>query len=134
MQAFGFDERIFRRLFARGAVRAMGRFVLACLVLALGAAIASPGLQHGSLQIVCSGIGPVRLVMTDNGGDVHDVGAAQLDCPLCMPGGAPPPQSPTPPAAPAVQPLGRIVQSIPAARLAAAIAAPLPPRGPPALL
>jgi hypothetical protein len=69
-------------------------------------------------------------VQTDDG--AQEMGASHLDCPLCVLTGAPPP---TPVVAmPAVQPLALAVQSIPAARIAAATAAPLPARGPPRFL
>jgi hypothetical protein len=68
-------------------------------------------------------------VHTEDG--AQDVGSgSHMDCPLCVLTGAPPP-----PVAAATfdlpLPLGRVVQPIPAARLAAATAAPPPARGPP---
>ena len=53
-----------------------------------------------------------------------------LECPLCATAGAPPPV----PACDVAQalPLSHAASSIPAARIAARLAAPLPARGPPA--
>ena len=67
---------------------------------------------------------------TDDG--AQEMGASHLDCPLCVLTGAPPPAPPVV-QLPQPQPLGHALQSIPAARIAAATAAPLPARGPPAL-
>ncbi|MGC3984331.1 MAG: hypothetical protein QM777_06140 [Pseudorhodoferax sp.] len=109
-----------------GLVRAM----LALFLLSLGAAIASPIVKPQAVELICSGAGVVKAVVhTDDG--VQEMGASHLDCPLCVPGGAPP----VPPtlAQPSVPPLGHAVRPIPAARIAAATAAPLPARGPPSL-
>ena len=108
----------------------LARFVLVWFVCALGVAVASPMVHPQAMELVCSSGGAVKLlVKTDNG--VQDMGAHSLDCPLCLVGGAPPPQA-TASAAPA-QPLAYVLRSIPAARLAARTAAPLPARGPPTL-
>ncbi|VWX63356.1 conserved exported hypothetical protein [Burkholderiales bacterium 8X] len=113
--------------------RILACFVLAWFMSSLGVAIASPLVSPQSMQVVCSSVGTVKLVVQSGDGEAQDLGAAQqLDCPLCVLMGAPPP----PPVAvgvPPLQPLGRIAQAIPAARLAAATRAPLPARGPPAL-
>ncbi|WP_189689138.1 DUF2946 family protein [Pseudorhodoferax aquiterrae] len=109
-----------------GLVRAM----LALFLLSLGAAIASPIIQPQAMELICSGAGIVKAVVhTDDG--VQELGDSHLDCPLCVLGGAPP--LPSTVALPPVLPLGHAVQSIPAARIAAATAAPLPARGPPSL-
>jgi hypothetical protein len=54
-----------------------------------------------------------------------------MDCPLCATSSAPPPPVLRLSAEPA-QPLAHVLQSIPAAHIAALTAAPLPARGPPA--
>ena len=109
----------------------LARLVLVWFMCALGVAVASPMVHPQALELVCSSGGAVRLlVKTDNG--VQEMGAHSLDCPLCLVGGAPPQQAAPMPAAP-VQPLAYVLRSIPAARLAARTAAPLPARGPPAL-
>ncbi|GAA4357333.1 hypothetical protein GCM10023165_51140 [Variovorax defluvii] len=108
----------------------LGRLVLLWFVLSLGAAIASPVVNPQALELVCSSAGAIKVVVqTDDG--VQEIGASHLDCPLCLLTGAPPPAVRQ--ALPHPLPLGHAVQPIPAARIAAATAAPLPARGPPAL-
>jgi len=109
--------------------RFLASLVLAWFALSLGVAVASPLVQPKAMEIVCSAAGASMLVvMTDDGAQAPATG--HLDCPLCLPTGAPPPAMPLV-QLPTVQPLGQAVQSIPAARIAAATAAPLPARGPP---
>ncbi len=106
------------------------RLLLLWFVVSLGAAVASPMVRPQLIEMVCGGVQPVKLVLHGEDGP-QDLPAASMDCPLCTPAGAPPPTV----AAlrlPAPLPLGHAVQPIPAARLAAATAAPLPARGPPA--
>lgn len=111
---------------AAGLVRGL----LLMFVLSLGVAIASPIVKPQAMELICSGAGVIKaIVHTDDG--VQEMGAGHMDCPLCVLTGAPP--TPSTVALPMVQPLGHAVQSIPAARIAAATAAPLPARGPPAL-
>lgn len=108
----------------------LGRLVLLWFVLSLGAAIASPVVNPQAMEVVCSSAGAVKVVVkTDDG--AQEMGASHLDCPLCVLTGAPPPAPPVV-QLPQPQPLGHALQSIPAARIAAATAAPLPARGPPA--
>src|SRR5262249_26694366 len=99
-------------------------------VLALGVAAAAPMLHPQAMELVCSATGPAKLVVKTDGG-VQPLGAGHLDCALCLPGGAPPPVAPVV-VLPQPQPLGRALQPVEAARLAAITAAPLPARGPPA--
>ena len=109
----------------------IARFVLVWFALSLGAAIASPLVKPQAMQLVCSGSGAVKLVIqTDDGG--QEAARSTLDCPLCATSSAPPPPVIRLAAEPA-QPLAYVLQSIPAARIAALTAAPLPARGPPAL-
>ena len=114
-----------------GLARRVGRWVLMWFVLSLGAAVASPLVHPQAVELVCAGAGTIKTVVHTEDG-VREMGVSHMDCPLCMLTGAPPPAL----AASASNlslPVGRLVQSIPAARLAAATAAPLPARGPPAL-
>ncbi|PLC01567.1 hypothetical protein CY658_30705 [Variovorax sp. RO1] len=107
----------------------LGRWVLLWFVLSLGVAVASPMVHPQAMELVCSGAGTIKVVVHTEDG-VQDMGATHMDCPLCVLTGAPPP----PPLATAFDaplPLGRMLQPIPAARHAAATAAPLPARGPP---
>ncbi len=108
----------------------LARLVLAWFVLSLGVAVASPIVQPQAMELVCSSVGTVKLmVQTDDG--TQELGAAHLDCALCLPNGAPPPL-PVALSFDMPLPLGRALRPIPAARIAAATSAPLPARGPPA--
>ncbi len=112
-------------------LRRLCSFVLLCFVASLGIAVASPVVHPQAMELVCSAAGAVKVIVhTDDG--AQEMGMGHLDCPLCMLGAAPPPAPVV--SLPAVLPLGHALQPIPAARLAAATAAPLPARGPPSLL
>lgn len=111
--------------------RFLARLVLVWFVLALGAAIASPMVKPQPLDLVCSSAGGVKLLAPGDDGAVALSGHA-LDCPLCASMGAPPPVAKL--SGPVALPLSSVVASIPAARIAALIAAPLPARGPPSPL
>lgn len=108
------------------------RLALVWFVLSIGVAVTSPIVHPQNIEMVCGGAQMVKLILhTDEG--TQELSSSSMDCPLCMPAGAPPPH----PASPRVAmplPLAHAVQSIPAARIAAATAAPLPARGPPFLL
>jgi hypothetical protein len=110
-------------------VQFLARLVLAWFALSLGVAIASPIVNPQAMELVCSASGAVKVVVhTDDG--AQGLGSMHMDCPLCMLAGAPPPL-PVVAAIVLPLPLGRAVQSIPAARIAAATAAPPPARAPP---
>ncbi|MES2533060.1 MAG: DUF2946 family protein [Pseudomonadota bacterium] len=107
----------------------IGRCVLLWFVMSLGAAVASPMVHPQAMELVCSAAGAVKvIVQTDDG--AQELGASHMDCPLCVLTGAPPPAAPLADI-PSPLPLGRAVQPIEAARIAAATAGPLPARGPP---
>ncbi|SCK34729.1 hypothetical protein VAR608DRAFT_3110 [Variovorax sp. HW608] len=111
--------------------RRLVSFVLMWFALSLCAAIASPVVHPQAMELLCSGTGAVKVVVhTDDG--IQEMGASHFDCALCMVAGAPPPSPVI--SLPSTQPLSHAVRSMPAARLAAATAAPLPARGPPSLL
>ncbi|MCZ2498440.1 hypothetical protein GN316_16900 [Xylophilus sp. Kf1] len=117
-------------MIARRTARLFARLVLAWFVAYLGAAVASP-LVHpsASFELVCSGAGTAKLIQKGDSGGIG-ASAGSMDCPLCAPGGAPPPSVPA--LAPVhAQPLAHVLRPIPAARIAALTAAPLPARGPP---
>lgn len=107
----------------------IGRWVLLWFALSLGVAVASPLVHPQAMELVCSSAGAIKVVVHTEDG-AQEMGASHMDCPLCVLTGAPPPTAAVP-AFDRPLPLGRVVQSIPAARLAAATAAPLPARGPP---
>ncbi|MDD0817066.1 hypothetical protein PSQ39_20705 [Curvibacter sp. HBC28] len=110
------------------SLRTIVQLMLACFVLSLGVAVASPLVAPQSMELVCSTAGAVKLLVKAEDG-VQEQRGHTLDCPLCAALGAPIDVPNV--ALPLVQPLGHVLQSIPAARIAALTAAPLPPRGPP---
>jgi hypothetical protein len=109
--------------------RFLARLVLAWFALSLGVAIASPLVQPTDIEVICSGTGAMKLLVKGDAG-TDKPATHTLDCPLCGSMGAPPPVVRTDLAF--VPVLGHAVQPIPAARIAALTAAPLPARGPPA--
>lgn len=112
-------------------LRRLCSLVLLWFVASLGVAMASPVVHPRAMELVCSAAGAVKVIVhTDEG--TQDMGMGHMDCPLCMLAGAPPPTPVLP--MPSILPLALAVQPIPAARIAAATAAPLPARGPPVLL
>ncbi len=106
------------------------RFMLVWFVLSLGAAIASPVINPQPLELICASNGVMKVLVKNADGSSTEESRRMLDCPVCGTMAAPPPiaQSFAEPA----QPLGRALQTIPAAHLAALTAAPPPARGPPA--
>lgn len=115
----------------------LARLILAWFMLTVGAAIASPIVHPQAMELVCStGGGGAKLVAV--GSSAEDPAAAPsghhaLDCPLCLHFSAPPPQAqPVPMVHP--QPLAHALRPAVAATLAALSGAPLPPRGPPAVV
>jgi hypothetical protein len=110
--------------------RHLARLVLGGFVLALGVAMASPLVQPQAMDLVCTVDGSVKLVVHDSD-DGQAQGRHALDCPACLQVAAPParfvflvghdtPLSFTPRFAAGLHAITRA-------------AAPLPPRGPPAL-
>lgn len=112
--------------------KSLARLVLVWFVLSLGVAVASPVVNPQVGELVCSSTGVMKLIITnvDGSQETADVGGSHLlDCPLCASASAPPPTVTQ--AAPTQQALSYALQSIPAARIAALVGAPLPARGPP---
>ena len=109
------------------------RTVLLMYVLTLGVAIASPLMKPDAMNLICTSTG-YKLVGTSADADQGKSSAQThlLDCPLCVATTLPPAVASDsigePPHA-----LSYATQSIPAARLAATVSAPLPARGPPAI-
>jgi len=113
------------------STRTLARFVLACFLLALGVAVASPAVSPKWLQLVCSAGGAVQLVALDGDNSIPGASVAG-DCPLCIVVGAPPPLRvplAVAPTVPALAPLAAVDRP----RVAARTAPPLPARGPPAI-
>jgi hypothetical protein len=110
--------------------RHIARLVLVWFALSIGVAIASPIIKPQAMELICSGSGAMKVIVkTDDG--VKEQSGHTLDCPLCASISAPPPVVRL--TVEPIQPLGHVLQSIPAAHIAALIAAPLPARGPPSL-
>ncbi|HEY8047723.1 MAG TPA: DUF2946 family protein [Ramlibacter sp.] len=109
--------------------RRIARLVLAWFALSIGAAIASPLVKPVDIEVVCSGSGSLKLLVHGDAGGSKPI-RHTLDCPLCAGVGAPPPAAVVDVAFAAPQ--AHAVQAVPAARIAALTAAPLPARGPPA--
>lgn len=109
----------------------LAKLALLWFALTLGVAVASPLVSPQDEVTICSAAGMVKVVLQDDG-TVSSTTDASMHCPLCMVGGVPP--AFTQVVFEPVLPLGRVLQSIPAARLAAATAAPPPSRAPPAFL
>lgn len=109
------------------------RTVLLMYVLTLGVAMASPLMKPDAMNLICTSTG-YKLVGTSTDADQGKSSAQThlLDCPLCVATTLPvvlasdsifePPHA-----------LSYATQSIPAARLAATVSAPLPARGPPSI-
>ncbi|MFZ4480576.1 MAG: DUF2946 domain-containing protein [Rhodoferax sp.] len=108
----------------------IARFVLVWFALSIGVAIASPIAKPQGIELICSGSGVMKLLQkSDEGSEV--VSLHTLDCSLCATAYAPPPIVQW--SADPVQPLGHVLQSIPAAEIASLTAAPPPGRGPPTI-
>lgn len=109
----------------------LAKLALLWFALTLGAAVASPMVNPQTELVICTGIGMLKVVLTNGGSFATapvDTGDAAF-CHLCMVSGAP---------APVVvntvephQPLRHVLQSIPAAIITALTGAPPPGRGPP---
>lgn len=110
---------------------ALVRWVLLGFVLSLGVAIASPMVNPQATQLICTGKGAMKVIVTTADGST-EVASQSMDCPLCVSLIAPPPvlKMSFEPA----QPLSYALQSIPAAIIALRTAAPPPARGPPDFL
>lgn len=108
------------------------RLVLAWFMLTLGIAVASPIVHPRAMEVVCTSGGSMQVIMLDEDGQAVAGPHHSLDCPLCLGITTPPAYQYQHVAQP--QPLGLALQPIVAARIAALVGAPLPPRGPPALV
>lgn len=111
--------------------RTLRRCVLGWLLLAMAAAWAAPLIEHGRLDLVCSGSGQMRLVQLgdDDGAGGNAGSPSGLDCPNCLLLGPLPSPGLWQPAMPLTGP-GLADASRPPAPLTFR-AAPPPARGPP---
>jgi hypothetical protein len=108
----------------------IARFMLVWFALVLGVAIASPMVKPQALQLVCSGAGAVKVVVTGDDGKLAS-SSHSLDCPLCANLGAPPPVEML--AFAAATPREFAAPDSGADALFFVLAAPPPARGPPTL-
>ncbi|GAB2481097.1 hypothetical protein GCM10027082_34930 [Comamonas humi] len=118
----------------RKSLMLQARLVLAWFLLTLGIAVAAP-IVHPHPQImdvVCTANGDMQVVVLDDADQAAPGPHHSLDCPLCL-AVTPPPCAPVVQAT-QPQPLGLALHPVVSARIAALVGAPLPPRGPPALL
>jgi hypothetical protein len=106
----------------------LAKLVLLWFALMLGVAVASPLVNPQNELVICTTMGMVKVVLNADG-SVSTSPSAEAHCPLCLGGGAPP--SFVSLTFKSAQPLGNLLQSIPAAHIAALTAAPPPSRGPP---
>jgi len=68
----------------------IARFMLVWFALSIGVAVASPMVKPDGMQLVCSGSGAMKVVLTDEDGAQSTI-IHTLDCPLCASiGGLPP--------------------------------------------
>jgi len=106
------------------------RLVLVWFALFIGAALASPLIKAENLEMVCTGMGSMKLVNPD----AEDLATSPLphglDCPLCMPVAAPAPAMVSPPHPSG---LAHALHPLESARLASLIGLPWLARGPPSL-
>lgn len=110
----------------------LAKLALLWFALTLGTAVASPMVNPQQELVICTGVGMLKVVLAEDGTVTTSATSGTGDalfCPLCMVGGAPAPfvVNTVVPA----HPLSHVLQSIPAAHIAALTAAPLPARGPP---
>lgn len=109
----------------------IAKLVLVWFALFLGTAIASAIIKPGSMQMVCSPGGGMKMVDTSSD-DGEFKTSAGMDCPLCASVTAPPP--PLSVRFEKSSPLAHALQPIAAAHIASVTAPPLPSRGPPTSL
>lgn len=105
------------------------RFVLACYLAAVGAAIASPIFFPQQTSVVCSAGERAKFVVQSDDGSEEEAGGL-LDCPLCLASAAPPPLHTVTVSFAPPQSRATLARALPKPVLPAPTA-PLPPRGPP---
>jgi hypothetical protein len=105
--------------------------VLVWFALFVGSAVASTFINPGSLQMVCSSEGGMKMVAS---GDVDGDATLSktMDCPLCASVTAPPAPAGTAQLS-TPSSLAHALHPVAAAHIASVTAPPLPSRGPPAL-
>ena len=105
------------------------RLVLVWFAFFIGVSVASPLVKPQASQMVCSAMGGMKMVMSDEA-DGSPTSSGGMECPLCAHVSAPPPVGVLGFAP--VSTLAHALRPIPAAHIAWLTGSPLPPRGPPA--
>ena len=108
----------------------IARFVLVWFALSIGVAIASPMVKPQSMQLVCSGVGAMKVIVAGQDGKAP-VASHTLDCPLCACISAPPPMEIL--AFSATAPLGFVIPAEGNEIVIFELATPPPARGPPTI-
>jgi hypothetical protein len=111
-------------------IHRLARLVLAWSVLFVGVSVLASTLQPKTMEVVCSSMGIMKLVVLGEEGETQV--RSSMDCPLCAhtTPALPPPTLADMAHVPDAR--SHIVQRLPAAILLARTAPPLPSRGPPA--
>lgn len=115
--------------FQRPFLRQLSRLVLVWYVLFVGVSVLAATLQPKTLDVVCSAMGVMKVVVQGEG--ENTALSSSMDCPLCAHAT---PALPPPTAAALAHvhdARAYIVQALPEALLLARTAPPLPSRGPP---
>ncbi len=110
-------------------LRRLARLVLAWYVLFVGVSVLAATLQPKTLDVVCSSMGIMKVVVQGEGGDAQL--RSSMDCPLCAHATPALPPPSVAHLAHVADARSHIVQRLPAAVLLARTAPPLPSRGPP---
>ena len=108
----------------------IARFVLIWFVLSIGVAVASPMVKPQGMQLVCSGVGAMKVIVTGDDGRLPS-SSHTLDCPLCASISAPPPMGIV--AFSDTAPLGFLLPVAGENTAFFILAAPPPARGPPSI-
>jgi hypothetical protein len=112
-------------------LRRLARFVLTWYVLFVGVSVLASTLQPKTMEVVCSSMGLMKLVVQGEGGDAQV--RSSMDCPLCAHAAPALPPPTVADLAHVPDAVSHIVQRLQEAVLIARTAPPLPSRGPPVL-
>ena len=108
----------------------IARFVLVWFALSIGVAIASPMVKPQGMQLVCSGVGAMKVIVAGQDGKAPVV-SHTLDCPLCAGISALPPMEIL--AFSATAPLASVMPAEGNEIVLFELATPPPARGPPTI-
>ena len=113
-------------------LRRLARLVLVWYVLFVGVSVLAATLQPKTMDVVCSSMGLMKLVVQGEGGDAQV--RSSMDCPLCAHATPALPPPTVAALAHVADVRSHIVQRLPEAVLIARTAPPLSSRGPPELI